>query len=473
MCVLSLNSDDLTDPRTLVRSYPSKRRSLCDDAMPSSKCCFRAFVFCCLTLGGPLFAQVTRVPVITATAAAPTALVTVAGEDHQTLDFGQVTKSYIQFKSYYQNVAVDQVLSVTIDDDSVFKAEVDPTCTARAKVATTCLIVFGFVPSDVKEFDSTATITVGGNTVQLDLTGSGATTCTMPNRALLPTIYPNLPPGLHSKRLSEKVANDFGGDVWDKTNEAVINCYYATDGALSFFTQIKSIYNPNSASATVAADIGSYNFNNGMRLSLGTNIQAGSGGASPGVPPSSAVPTLASASAAQAAQNLFFGGNIYVYDELPLFTKRKSGLDRWHFSTDLLAREGVDVQSFTGTSTTATTPTTHFNFLGEGYYQYDANPSDPTQPPPLAIYIGGQYGYAYTAHRYTQEYGFYHKTNADVGDVSFGVLVTGQFNIAVMRQFGPSQKYIDSTTNDLTVINNFKSWSFGILYQSKGVSTSQ
>ena len=57
-----------------------------------------------------------------------------------------------------------------------------------------------------------------------------------------------------------------------------INAFYSTASNVSYFKQVKSIYNGASSSATVSADIASLNFSNGMQVTAGTNIQAGSSG---------------------------------------------------------------------------------------------------------------------------------------------------------------------------------------------------
>jgi hypothetical protein len=482
----------------------------------------------CLGLG--ILGQAQMSPRTPQFALAPPPPVNVA--NRVTLDYEQVQIGSVAFRTYMVNLQAGQSLTLTFDEGAQgtnYKGEVDPQCTKVVKKYTPCVIVFGFQPTSASAFDDTAAITSSSGksttTLDLDLTGNGVsstdaaaqlaaaaaapqtakpapsgaastvtvsvTTCTPPDRTLFPTIRSSLlPPGKSApsgaERLASQVAIDFGVDVWGATKEAVINCFYQTNAQLAFFTQVRSIYNAASTSATVTANIGSYNFNNGMQIALGTNVQAGPSSASTTTAGSSSsstmtagsrspttsttLPTLTSSAAGQAAQNLFYGGSIFLYDDLPVFVKKTSGSVRWHFEDDILGREGVDIQNFSGTSTSATSPNTHFNALNEAYWQYDADPSTATAAVPLAIFIGGQYGYAYTSHGYAREYGFVNKSNAQVGNVAAGLIVTGQFNISVLRQFGPSQQYILSTTGSRTVANNFKSWSFGIQYQSKGLS---
>jgi hypothetical protein len=75
-------------------------------------------------------------------------------------------------------------------------------------------------------------------------------------------------------------------------------------------------------------------------------------------------------------------------------------------------------------------------------------------------------GYSYTSHGYARDYGFGNNVSTGIGQVSAGILISGVAKIAVSRAFGPSQTYVDSRSMAKTTMNNFKSWSFGITYQS-------
>ena len=295
--------------------------------------------------------------------------------------------------------------------------------------------------------------------------------CSAPNRVLFPTIRhsllapgPSSPAG--SEDLAKQVSVDFGINAWSQVRDDVINCFYNTNSSLAFITQVKSVYSASSGSATISANVLSFNFSNGMQASLGTNFTAGPNANSASTQPG----TLSSTSAAQAAQNIFFGGNVFLYADLPLVTKKLITTDRWHYQDDILVREGVDLQSFSGTSTVVSSPPTHFNVLDEMYYQYDSIPSTGATPSTLSVFVGGQYGYAYTSGGYAQQYGFGKKTSAQVGDIGGGVLLSGQYNITVLREFGPAQAYVDATTGMPTQVNNFKSFTFSIQYQGSGLS---
>ena len=82
--------------------------------------------------------------------------------------------------------------------------------------------------------------------------------------------------------------------------EANINSYYNSTGKLTFLDQVKSIYNGASSSATVSADLTTLNFSNGMQMTAGTNLQAGSSGTLTNVARGT-IPTLSANGAAQAA----------------------------------------------------------------------------------------------------------------------------------------------------------------------------
>lgn len=249
-----------------------------------------------------------------------------------------------------------------------------------------------------------------------------------------------------------------------------INNFYNTAGNLSYFNQIKSIYNGASSSATVSADLASLNFSNGMQITAGTNIQAGSPSAV--VVSTGTIPTLSSTSAGQATQNMLYGGTIFASGLYPLI---ETGADRlgsaggFGVLVDLVGREGIDVQNFkSGTSTTVTAPPSHASAQLEGYLQYNStNLSAGSNNFAGAIFVGGSYGYSYTSHGYARDYGFANNVNNGIGQVSAGMLINGVAKISLSRAFGPSQTYIDSTSMAQTMINNFKAWSFGITYQSQ------
>src|SRR5438270_4454391 len=128
-----------------------------------------------------------------------------------------------------------------------------------------------------------------------------------------------------------------------------INTFYGTASNLSFFNQIKSIYNGASSSATVSANLTSLNFGNGMQVNAITNVQAGSSN-TPTVVNTGALPTLSSASAGQATQNMLYGGTIVGAVTYPLIAvgiDRVGSTDGFGTLIDLIGKEGVDIQNFT------------------------------------------------------------------------------------------------------------------------------
>jgi hypothetical protein len=358
-----------------------------------------------------------------------------------------------------------------------------------AKGSSSQLIVFAFWPHKVGSTKATITLKVNNIAKYVfNLTGNGiapvppasTATCNAPRNTFLPltrlsVILPgqDLPEGSEqlAQELAWKATQQLGDPLASNIWEASINCFYSTNKALAFFTQIRSTYNGGS-STTVSANIGSYNFPNGMQLTLGTNVQAGPSGT--GSAPVNGVPVLAAAGAAQAAQNVFYGGNFYLSGLYPIIANPTYSNTRVHFDADLVAREGVDLQNFTaGTDTTASSPNSHFYLMGEFYWQYDAIPVNLGEASPMSIFLGGQYGYSYTSAGYARQYGFGKNTSAGIGDISAGVIINSMFTVQVLHEFGPSQNYIDSTTNKLTHVNNFQNWSFSIWYQNKGLGSSK
>jgi hypothetical protein len=259
---------------------------------------------------------------------------------------------------------------------------------------------------------------------------------------------------------------------------ANINNFWQTNGSFVFFNQIKSIYNQASNSVTVSADMGTLNFPIGMQLNIGTNIQAGS------VPPTpvstGTVPTLAPTAAAQAAQNMLYGGTIAASATYPLFAvggNRINSAGNWGGMLDVSGREGVDIQSFkSGTSTGAISPSSHTSFQVEGYLQMNS-----TNLPTVgggtfagALFAGGSYGYSYTSQQYIRNYGIANSSNR-LGQVAAGIIINGVAKLAFSKAFGPSQTFFDGTvtptpTTPITV-NNFKAWSFELSYQSAAPGT--
>jgi Putative Ig domain len=254
---------------------------------------------------------------------------------------------------------------------------------------------------------------------------------------------------------------------------ANINTFWGTNAGFVFFNQIKSIYNGASNSETVSADIGTLNFPFGMQLNIGSNIQAGS------VPPTAVstgtVPTLSPSAAAQAAQNMLYGGTIYASGAYPILAaggNRINSPGSWGGMLDVAAREGVDVQSFkAGTSTGLTSPSFHSSLQMEGYAQMNSTnlPTVGAGTFAGALFIGGSYGYSYTSHEYIRDYGIASPSNR-LGQVSAGVVLNGVAKLAFSKAFGPSQTYFDGTITPTpstpTTINNFKTWSFELSYQS-------
>lgn len=259
--------------------------------------------------------------------------------------------------------------------------------------------------------------------------------------------------------------------------EADINAFYNSTGKLTFFDQIKSIYNGASSSATVSADLTTLNFSNGMQITAGTNLQAGSSNA-PTTVAAGVTPVLSANGAAQAAQNILYGGNFVVRAELPMVgagiqTDSPGGIGG---TLNVMFQEGVDVQNFkTGTSTTVDSPSSHGSAGMEGYLVYNSINLSPGSDSKSNIYagglfIGGSYGYSYTSHDYARDYGF-GSVNRGVGQASAGILINNVAKISISRGFGPSQVYQDSTSGLTKPVNNFKSWSFGITYQSAAPSS--
>jgi len=255
-----------------------------------------------------------------------------------------------------------------------------------------------------------------------------------------------------------------------------VNDFYGMANNYTYLSQVKSIYNGASGATTVSADLASLNFLRGPQLVVGTNVQAGA--TTPANVSTGSAPTLAPTSAAQATQNMIFGG---TFDAALLFPLIYHGMQDATspggviFSMDAVGRGGVDIQNFkSGTSVTVANPPTHANVGLESYLQFNsANVAEATNDILGDAFVGGRYGYNYASHGYARDYGFGNRVSSGVGQLLIGVMLNKVATISISRGFGPSQVYIDSTSGSMlpTTVNHFKAWSFGLTYQTPSKAT--
>jgi hypothetical protein len=261
---------------------------------------------------------------------------------------------------------------------------------------------------------------------------------------------------------------DYGTD-----SQANINTFYQTNGNLSFLSQVKSIYNGASGSATVSADLATLNFADGWQLIATTNAQAGSAGTVTSVAPG-VTPTLSATGAAQATQNLLYGGNFLFAEQYPMLAVGGSKVGtpgNLGYSVDFVLKEGADIQNFkSGTNVNVVSPPFHGSAQLTSYLQYNSINLTSSGGFQGAVFLGGSYGYTYISHGYSEDYGFQGRVHNDIGQVAVGLLINGVATISVSRAWGPPQTYIDSTSMVQTKMNNFKAVSLGITYQSPAPS---
>ena len=306
---------------------------------------------------------------------------------------------------------------------------------------------------------------VSGQAMRLRATG--AQTNTSRSTDTKPTIPCEFAPLREGCR---KQLKDASGKIPDRVT--FINSFYQTYSSISFLGQVKSIYNGSASAATISADLASLNFLPGMQLTVTTNAEAGSTGATQASGVSSGTgPTLTAAAAGQATQNILSGGTVLASVIYPLIAVGAANVSKagaFGLSVDLAGREGADIQNFkSGTSTTASSPPSHTNAGIEGYmYLNSTNNAPNSNLLAGALFLGGSYGFNYMSHDYAHDYGFGNHIQNGVGQISFGILLNNVAKISVSRGFGPSQTYFDSTAMAQTTVNNFKSWSIGITYQS-------
>jgi hypothetical protein len=410
-------------------------------------------------------------------------------------DFGTVSQGVVVLRMATVHVAAgNPIIGIDIKDSNgadpspLFKSEngnKDEPCAAKVpsknEPAADCTIVIGFMPADKSTVTGTMIIQfldpTSSKSYSLKGTGTTAASCLSPTHAWLPLnkgfdqgdLYPLLPANI-PPNLALAVYEDFG----DPIRKSVINCFYSTNGLSSYFNQLQSIYNSASGSTTVNAQIGSLNFLNGMQITVGTNPQIASSNAGSTTSTSGTiiggVPTLSATAAAQAAQNILNGGTIFGSDLFPLLSKQSNGL----IYLAAQAKEGVDIQKFNNNSITLSNPSTH-TFIGlQSYLQYSSsNNAANSNDPAGSIFLSAMYGYSLMNHSYSVQNGFGGRVNSQIAQVGAGILISGVARIAVYRGFGPSQRYIDSSTTATTAVNDFNKWSVAIAYQSSGSGKSK
>src|SRR5262249_19316174 len=154
---------------------------------------------------------------------------------------------------------------------------------------------------------------------------------------------------------------------------------------------------------------------------------------SPFAASSATPPTLAANGAAQATQNILYGGTFVVAESYPLLA---TGSGKWGSPgglgviVDAIAREGADVQNFkSGSNVNGTSPPFHGSAHLEGYLQYNSiNLVPNTQHFQGSVFVGGSYGYDYMSQGYARDYGFltavnhHTKVNNGIGQLSLGIL---------------------------------------------------
>jgi hypothetical protein len=409
----------------------------------------------------------------------------------KTASFGQVALGLVGTQECDIPVAAgNPIVSIDIKDNNgadpspIFKSvktkvkgdPCNPTPPLDKTKAGTCMIGIGFMPADDHTaVSATMTLTFwDGTPKEISLSGSGgpAAGCLSATHTFLPLtlgfdpgdIYPFALKGM-SPDLVVGLYQVFGNPM----RKSVVNCFYSTNSLFSYFNQFQSVYNAASGATTLNANLGTLNFANGMQLTVGTNPQVGTpssnSGTSASTTPAAVIPTLSATAVAQAAQNVQNGGTVVAFDLFPLIARQANPL--FYLSTVL--REGADLQKFNNTSITSTNPSTH-TFVGlQSYLQYNSsNDAANSSGPAGQIFVGGSYGYNLMNHTYSVQNGFGGKINTQLAQVSAGILFSGGVKIAAYRGFGPSQKYIDSTSLAQKTANNFQTWSIAIAYQSSG-----
>ena len=368
-------------------------------------------------------------------------------------------------------------ISKTGDTDSTGDFKLADTCAvSNGKTAAACSVLIGFHTTGTKdETVSLQTAQGGSSTTLTGHPATGKTTSPGIRTGLFPLNHnPKAPefahPTIEDHAIADKEAQmevDFGA------LRDMIDAFWNTNGQGSFLGQIKSIYNSAAQSNTVNADIADLNFGDGVQFGIATNIQSNSSNTTtPQV--TSGTPTLSSAQAAQAAQSMANGGNLYFHGALPFFLVSPDPRDSaFQIQSYFTVRDGISIPNFAGTSTVVSDPANHFNISNETFAQYDGWQPGGGSDAKGSIFVDGRIGYNYISHEFARQGGFNSHVNSLAGQLSAGMIIAGKISFVAQRNFGPSQAWIDSTTNTLKRGNNFQTWSIGITYStSQGASGS-
>jgi hypothetical protein len=347
-----------------------------------------------------------------------------------------------------------------------FKVEND--CSA-ARAGATCQIVVAFHPSgsDTREevelrYGEKASVIITG---QVD---PDTDTAPIPRQHFFPLNRPPaVPDGLDG--LGQKLEADFG-IMLDMTN-----AFWSQEKSFSYLNQTQFFYNTGSSSSTLKADVASMVFPGGTQLSLATNIPVGTSNSTPkstaqqalSIRPGStaaSTPSMTSAQAAQATQNLVDGGNLLLRASWPLYWYAPKYMN-FEASGLVVAREGLDIPNFNGANTVATDPINHFNISNEWYLQFDALPAKQGGDSQGSIFLDAKYGFDYVSTAFANQAGFVHNWNKGIlSQITGGLVFSGKLNIIASRNFGPDQTWIDTSSGAAVTENNFRSWSVGVKY---------
>jgi hypothetical protein len=383
------------------------------------------------------------------------------------------------------------------DGDTDFTADfkVETNCPGTSvpsdpKIESDCFIVVGFTAS--QEGSETVLLSIGeppSSGPQVQLVGAG-TSVKLASPAFSYKLLPisRFKYTEHSKSrkdqetkavewLQKKIGKDFGREI-----NTIEGFYHGGSGSqFDAFTQFNMIYNAAASSATMSADIATLDFFPGIEVAVATSLQTGAGEATTPTASSSAslvsvflrpraadeaftTPTLSATQAAQSAQNLINGGNLYVHATYPIFSNNPAVGSAFRLLGVVRARDGVDIPNFAGTSTVTSDPINHFSAHTEWLAEYQALANAGSAVSAGSIFADASLGYGYSSHTFTQQNGFGNHVQYLLGQVSAGISFNHTIQLAVQRNFGPSQTYIDSTTTLPTTQNQFKTWSMAINY---------
>ena len=248
---------------------------------------------------------------------------------------------------------------------------------------------------------------------------------------------------------------------------AVTNAYFNAKGPLAFVTKVKYTYNPSTTINAISSDLIAMQFPYvGFQLALGgsgNNNPSSKTSTNPSSAAASTTPT--STSVQQAIQKLTQGGDFHLKWTLPvIYSPSSNAVQIQAFTTSTF---GFELGGNNPQNTTSTASHSNENFIGEGYFQWDALPDSSSTANSTeslgSIYVDGRIGWQKVSSGEAANAGLDSRNSFHLGQVALGIVFNGFATLSAQRYWGPKQAYLNSTGAAVTV-NNFAKWQVSVQF---------